>query len=145
MAGAVEGHGRSIARPSQKENPMLVKTLKWPFISLLITGVLHFTLEAIWPDLQGVFTPPAIAPLVLAFGIWVGYKTVHNGGSYLNAIVHGALLGLLPLVLETVGFGMILGFGNPARFLVGVFGFAMIVFGSLIGSGFALGKNESKM
>ena len=124
---------------------MLVKTLKWPFVSLLITGVFHFIIEAIWPDLRNVFTPPVLAPLVLGYGVWVGYKTVHYGGNYVNAIVHGALLGLLPLALETVGFGMILGFGNPARFLVGVFGFSMILFGSLIGSGFALGRNEFKM
>ena len=122
---------------------MLVKTIKWPVISILVTGVVHFTIEAIWPDLQKLFVAPSLAPLLLAYGLWVGYKAIHNGGNYVNAIVAGAILGVLPLVLETVGFGMILGFAG--RFLVGVFGFAMIVFGSLIGSGFALGKKESGM
>jgi len=122
---------------------MLVKTLKWPVISILITGVVHLTIEALWPDLQQLFVAPSLAPLLLAYGLWVGYKAIHNGGNYVNAIVAGAILGVLPLVLETVGFGMILGFSG--RFLVGVFGFAMIVFGSLIGSGFALGKKESGM
>ena len=33
---------------------MLIKTLKWPFISMFIAGALHFTVEAIWPDLQSL-------------------------------------------------------------------------------------------
>ena len=105
---------------------MLVKTLKWPLISILITGSFHFAIEAIWPDLQTLFVASSIAPLVLAYGIWVGYKAIHNGGNYLNAIVAGAILGLLPLVLET-------------------FGFAMILFGSLVGGGFALGARSNGM
>jgi hypothetical protein len=122
---------------------MLVKTLKWPVISLLITGAVHFTIEAIWHDLQNLFVAPSLAPLLLAYGIWVGYKSIHNGGNYLNAIMAGVILGLLPLVLETFGFGMILGFSG--RFFIGVYGLAMIFFESLIGSGFALGKVESRM
>jgi hypothetical protein len=124
---------------------MLVKTLKWPVISLLITGSFHFVLEAIWPDLKNTFTPPVLAPMLLTYGVWVGYKAIHNGGNYLNAIVYAALLGILPIVLETFGFGMILGFGTAQRFLIGVFAFSMILFGALIGSGFALSKNESNM
>jgi|GEM_PF-2968020 len=124
---------------------MLVKTLKWPVLSLLITGGFHFIIEAVWPDLKNIFIPPVLAPMLLGYGAWVGYKAIHNGGNYLNAIVYAAILGVLPIVLETFGFGMILGFGNPARFLVGVFAFSMILFGSLIGSGFALSRNESKM
>jgi hypothetical protein len=73
----------------EKETVMLVKTLKWPVISLLITGGFHF--------------------------------------------------------VETFGFGMILGFGVAARFMVGVYAFSMILFGALIGSGFALSKKESGM
>ena len=122
---------------------MVVKTLKWPVISILITGTAHFLIEAIWHDLQNLFVAPSLAPLLLAYGIWVGYKAIHNGGNYLNAILAGVILGVLPLVLETFGFGMILGFSG--RFLVGVYGFAMILFGSLVGGGFALSKNESKM
>ena len=122
---------------------MLVKTLKWPLISILITGAVHFTIEALWPGLQNLFVAPSLAPLLLAYGLWVGYKAIHNGGGYVNAIVAGAIMGVLPLVLETFGFGMILGFSD--RFLVGVYGFAMILFGSLVGGGFALGKKESGM
>jgi hypothetical protein len=124
---------------------MLVKTLKWPFISILITGGLHFTMEAIWPDLKNTFIPPVLTPVLLAYGLWVGYKAIHNGGNYLNAIVAGAILGVLPFVLDSVGFGMILGRGMQWGILAGVFGLSMVLFGSLIGSGFALSREESKM
>ncbi|HEX2697551.1 MAG TPA: hypothetical protein VHM28_07575 [Anaerolineales bacterium] len=124
---------------------MLVKTLKWPVISLLITGGLHFTMEAIWPDLKNTFIPPVLTPVLLAYGIWIGYKAVHYGGNYLNAIIAGAIAGLLPFALDTVGFGMVLGRGVQWGLLAGIFGFAMVFFGSLIGSGFALGQSESKM
>ncbi len=122
---------------------MLFKTLKWPVISLLVTGATHFVIEAVWPDLQKLFIAPSLAPLLMAYGLWVGYKAIHNGGNFLNALVAGAILGVLPLVLETFGFGMILGFSG--RFLVGVYAWAMIVFGALVGGGFALSKSESKM
>lgn len=115
---------------------MLYKTLKWPVISLLITGAFHFCIEAKWPDLRNLFIAPVLAPLLLAYGIWVGYRAIKNGGSYVSAIIAAVILGILPLILETFGFGKILGF--EGRALVGLFAFSMILFGSLIGSGYAL-------
>ena len=114
----------------------LLKTLKWPLISLLITGSFHFVIEAIWPDLRNLFIAPVLAPLLLAYGLWVGYLAIRNGGSYITAIIAAFILGLLPLLLETFGFGMILHF--EGRALVGLFALSMILFGSLIGSGFAI-------
>ena len=116
----------------------IIKTLQWPVISLLITGSIHFMVEAMWPDLRNLFTAPSLAPLVLAFGFWTGDRAIHNGGSYFTAIAAGVLLGLLPLLLETFGFGMVLGF--EGRALVGLYAMCMILFGSLIGSGYALSK-----
>ena len=119
----------------------LIRTLKWPFISLLITGSFHFIIEAIWPDLRNLFIAPVLAPLLLAYGIWVGYRTISNNGNYLTAIIAALILGLLPLLLETFGFGMILGF--EGRALVGIYALGMILFGSLIGSGYALSVKEA--
>jgi hypothetical protein len=123
---------------------MLIKTLKWPFISILIAGALHFTVEAIWPDLQTSYPTPVLGLVQFAYGIWVGYITVHNGGSFLTAILYGALLGLFPLVVNPLSFGLILGRDLNAVMLAGVFGLSMIVFGSLVGGGFAVSMNESK-
>lgn len=119
---------------------MYVKTLKWPVISLLIVGATHFVLETILPDLKNTFQPPVLTPVLLAFGIWVGYKAVQFGGNYGHVIVAGAILGILPVILDVVGFGIVLGRGVQHGVLAGVFGFAMIVFGALIGGGFGLSK-----
>lgn len=118
----------------------LTRILIWPVISLLITGGLHFTLEAIWPDLKTTFIPAVLAPLLLAYGAWVGYGTVEAGGSYLEAIVAGAILGLLPVVLDIVGFGIILDRGMTTGTLSAAFGFSVIVFGALLGAGFVLSR-----
>jgi hypothetical protein len=119
---------------------MLFRTLKWPVISLLITGGFHFTIEAILPDMKTIFVPAVLAPLLLSFGIWTGYKAVRFGGNYGQVILAGAILGVLPLLLDVVGFGMMLSRGVTVGLLAGIFGFSMVLFGSLIGGGFGLSK-----
>ena len=119
-----------------------IRSLTWPVMSLLITGAVHFTLEAIWPDLKVTFIPPVLAPLLLAYGLWVGYRFVEAGGGYLGGLAAGAVVGLLPLTLDIVGFGIILGRGTTAGMLAGLFGLGMVFFGSLIGSGVAMGQRR---
>src|SRR6185369_16372610 len=106
---------------------LYVRTLRWPVISLLITGATHFFLEAIWPDLRNTFIPPVLAPILLAYGAWVGYRAIDAGGTYLQAIAAAAVLGILPMLLDIVGFGVILGRGTDAGVMAGVFAFAVIV------------------
>ena len=115
----------------------LIRTLRWPVAALLITGALHFTAEAIDPELREVFTPPVLAPLLLAYGLWVGAGAILEGGGFPTAIVAGAILGVLPVMLDIVGFGLILGRGVDAGSLAGAFGWLMIVFGALAGGGAA--------
>ena len=119
---------------------MFVKTLRWPVISLIITGGVHFVVEAVWPELKNIFVPPVLAGVLLGYGIWVGYKTIQFGGTYFQAIVAAAILGLLPIFLDTVGFGMILGRGVQPGMLAGIFGFSMILWGGLLGGGVAMSK-----
>lgn len=119
---------------------MYVKTLQWPVISLLIVGTIHFMAEMILPDLKNIFQPPVLAPLLLAFGLWVGYKMAQFGGNYGHVILAGVILGILPAILDVGGFGIILGRGVQQGVLAGVFGFGMILFGALVGGGFALSK-----
>ena len=120
---------------------LFYRTLKWPVISLLITGATHFILEAIWPDLRNTFVPPVLAPILLTYGAWVGYRAVGAGGTYLHGIVAAGILGILPILLDIIGFGVILGRGTQSGTMAGIFGFAVIIFGSLIGSGFALSSD----
>lgn len=120
----------------------ITATLRWPIISLLITGGTHFTLEAARPDLASIFIPSVLAPLLLAYGAWTGFRAIEAGGGYAHAIVAGAILGILPLALDIVGFGVILDRGVEAGTTAGLFGLAMVVFGSLAGSGFALSSRS---
>lgn len=113
----------------------LIRTLRWPVATLLVTGAMHFTAEAIAPGLRELFTPPVLAPLLLAYGLWAGAGAVLEGGGFATAVVAGAILGGLPVALDTLGFGVILGRGLDAGSLAGAFGWLMIVFGALAGGG----------
>ncbi len=115
----------------------LAAVLMWPIISLLITGGWHLTIEAIWPDLRTTFVPTVLMPVLLAYGAWAGYRSVGAGGSYVVAVVAGAVLGLLPFTHQLVGFGLMLGRGFDAGLLGGIFGFTAVLWGSLLGGGFA--------
>jgi len=117
------------------------RTLLWPVVSLLVTGVVHFTMEAIWPELHAVFVPSVLAPALLAYGAWIGYRMVGAGGAYLDALVAGVIVGVLPIILEVVGFGIVLGRGAQPGLLAGLFGFTMIVFGAVLGGGFVLSRS----
>jgi len=119
---------------------MFVKALRWPVIGLVITGGVHFIVEAIWPELKDIFVPPVLAGVLLGYGIWLGYKMIQFGGTYFQAIVAAVVLGLLPIILDTFGFGMILGRGIQAGMLAGIFGFCMILWGGLLGAGVALSR-----
>ena len=114
----------------------IVNTLRWPVIAIVITGMLHLGAEAVIPDLKGAFTPTTIGPILLLYGLWVGAASVGRGASFVESAVSGALLGLLPLALDVVGFGILLGRGLEAGLVAGAFGFLMVVFGSILGAGY---------
>jgi len=119
---------------------MVLRTLKWPVIALLIIGATHFAAEAIWSDLQTIFIPSVVAPVLLAVGVWVGVNAVRSGGNFGTVLMAGAVLGLLPLALDVFGFGILLDRGAEAGRLTGTFGFLMVLWGSLIGGGFSLSR-----
>src|SRR5262245_17623332 len=104
---------RATTRPSAAGN-LLVRVLMWPVAALLISGGVHFLLEAALPDLHTTYVPAVLGPLLLAYGAWVGFRTISMGGGFAAAVTAGAVLGLLPLMLNIVGFGVILGRGTTA-------------------------------
>ena len=118
----------------------LIRSLRWPVTALLITGALHFTAEAIRPDLRAVFTPATLGPILLVYGLWAGHDAARRAHGFGLAVVAGAILGLLPAALDTVGFGILLGRGLDAGAGAGAFGWLMIVFGSLAGGGVAMSR-----
>ncbi len=122
---------------------MLLKTLKWPYLGVLIAGTLHFTVEAIWPDLQAFYPTSVLGIVQFAFGLWTGYLAVRHGGNFFTAILCGALLGLFPLVANPLCFWLILHREFHPVMLAGVFGFTMMFWGGLVGGGFAVSMKES--
>ena len=119
---------------------MLAKTLKWPVICLLVAGGIHIAAEVAMPDLKTIFVPSVLSPLLLAFGAWAGYRAVQNGGNLVHAILSGAILGLMAVVLHVGVFGMMLGRGVEPELLGGIATLCLMVWGSLVGGGFALSK-----
>jgi hypothetical protein len=116
----------------------LIEILRWPVIAIVITGMLHLAAEAALPDLKTAFVPASLAPLLLAFGLWVGSRGAQLGASFPEAVLAGAVLGLLPLALDVVGFGILLNRGTNAGLVAGVFGLLTVTFGALLGAGYRL-------
>jgi hypothetical protein len=122
---------------------VFIRGLTWPIISLLLVGGSHFVAEALRPELATLFTPPVVMPVYLLVGLWAGSSTVRAGGSAVQGIVAGAVLGLLPVVLQLVGFGMILGREAEATSLSAAFGFLGIVWGGILGTGYQEGTRAA--
>jgi hypothetical protein len=117
-------------------NP-LIRGLTWPIISLLIVGGSHFIAEVARPELAAFVTPAVLMPLHLVAGAWAGHRTVEVGGTFVHGIVAGAILGLLPVALNLVGFGAILGRDPATVTTTAIFGFFTILWGGILGAGYA--------
>lgn len=115
----------------------LVRGLTWPIIALLVIGGTHLVAEALRPQLHDLVGPAVVMPIYLVAGGWAAYATVRAGGTFVHGLVAGAVLGLLPLVLQLVGFGLILGGDGDAVTTVGIFGLVAIFWGGALGAGIA--------
>jgi hypothetical protein len=115
----------------------LVRGLTWPVVSLLLIGGTHFLAEALRPQLQQVFVPPVVMPIYLAVGGWAGFSVVRAGGTLVHGLVGGAVIGGLPVALQLVGFGLILGRPSDVVVTAALFGLLGLFWGGSIGSGVA--------
>ena len=118
----------------------VARTLRWSVMALIATGMLHLIAEAIRPDLGDAFTPATIGLLLLVYGLWIGWSVIVAGGSMGVAVAAGAVVGILPLALDVVGFGILLGRGVDTGLTAGMFGFLIVVFGTLAGAAFGAGR-----
>ena len=73
-------------------------------------------------------------------GLWIGWSVTAAGGSIGVAVAAGAVVGILTLALDVVGFGILLGRGVDAGRTSGVLGFLVIVFGTLAGAAFGASR-----
>jgi hypothetical protein len=121
----------------------LVRGLTWPIIALLVVGGTHLVAEGLRPQLQDLVGTAVVMPIHLVAGGWAAYATVRAGGTFVYGLVAGAVLGLLPLVLQVVGFGLILGRDSDAVLTLGIFGLVTIFWGGALGAGIATATPEA--
>ncbi len=110
--------------------------LKWPIIGWIVVDVL-FILILYVDGVAGVMTPATLAPLALAFGAWVGYKTVEGGGNFSGAIINGAIVGVVCGIL-TLLMGQVHGMDNSAVFALAAYFVVLNTSGAVVGGGFLL-------
>jgi len=121
----------------------LVRGLTWPVVTLLLIGGSHLIAEAIRPGLKDVIGPAVVAPIYLVVGGWGAWASRRAGASWIVGVLGGAILGILPLMLQVVGFGLILGRDADAVLTSGLFGLFAMTWGGTIGSGVAGATVES--
>jgi hypothetical protein len=107
--------------------------LKWPIIGWIVVDIL-LTLVAFVEGVGNVMTPATLAPLALAFGVWVGFKTVENGGAFAGAVVNGAIVGIVCGLL-TLLMGAIHGMDVLA---LAAYFVALNMSGAVVGAGWLL-------
>jgi len=115
------------------------RALKWPIIGWIAVDV-PFVILSYIRGVSEVFTPATLAPLLLAFGVWAGYKIVQFNGGFVDAIVAGVVVGAVCGALIIIGPGIIRGAGVAAVWPLTVFAFEMNLFGAIVGGGYALSK-----
>ena len=115
----------------------LVRGLMWPVISLVVIGATHLLAELIRPELHDVIGPAVAMPIYLVAGALAAFGTIRAGGSVASGIVAAAILGLLPVALQLVGFGMIAGRDPASVTSSAFFGWLGVLWGGSLGSGIA--------
>jgi len=115
----------------------MARAIAWPVLTLLIIGGTHLALEAVRPELHDVISPAAVMPIYLVVGGWTAFGVARTGGGFVGGLVAAAILGLMPAMLQLVGFGVLLGRDGGAVTTAALFGFAGMAWGGAIGAGIA--------
>jgi len=115
----------------------ITRAIAWPVLSLLVIGGTHLVAEAIRPELHDVVGPAVAMPIYLVAGGWAALAVVRAGGTFVHGLLAGAILGLLPAMLQVVGFGVLLGHDGASVTTSALFGFIALFWGGALGSGIA--------
>jgi hypothetical protein len=105
----------------------------------VIIGATHLAGELIRPELHDAIEPAVAMPIYLVAGAWTAVATIRAAGSFLHGLVAGAILGFLPVALQLVGFGVILGHDSTAVTTAAIFGWLGVFWGGSLGSGIVRG------
>ena len=122
----------------------VARGLLWPVIALVLIGGTHLVTEAVRPEMQAVFGPAVVMPIYLVAGGWASFAAVRAGGAVASGVGAAAILGLLPVMLQLVGFGLLLGRPGDAVVTSATFGFIAILWGGFLGTGIGRSLAEPK-
>jgi hypothetical protein len=115
----------------------MTRAVAWPVLSLLVIGGTHLLAEAVRPELHDVVGPAVAMPIYLVVGGWAAFAVVRAGRTFVHGLLAGTVLGLLPAMLQVVGFGVLLGHDTASVTTSALFGFIALVWGGSLGSGIA--------
>jgi hypothetical protein len=115
----------------------MTRAVAWPVLSLLVIGGTHLLAEAVRPELHDVVGPAVAMPIYLVVGGWAAFGIVRAGGTFLHGLLAGAVLGVLPAMLQVIGFGVLLGHDAGSVTTSALFGFIALFWGGSLGSGIA--------
>ena len=115
----------------------IVRAIAWPILTLLVIGSSHLVLEVIRPELHDVIGPAVVMPIYLVVGAWTAFGVARAGGGYVGGLVAAVVLGLMPVALQFVGFGVLLGRDGGAVTTSALFGLAGMTWGGALGAGIA--------
>ncbi|MBI3751941.1 MAG: hypothetical protein HY263_09855 [Chloroflexi bacterium] len=117
----------------------LVRGLTWPVVSLVLIGASHLVGEMVRPELHDAIGPAVAMPIYLVAGAWAAFGTIRAGGSISIGLVAAAILGLLPVGLQLIGFGLVLARDPAAVTTAALFGWLGVFWGGSLGMGLARG------
>jgi hypothetical protein len=113
----------------------MTRAIAWPVITLLVIGGTHLALEAVRPDIHDVLGPAVVMPIYLVVGGWTAFGVARAGGGWIGGLVAGAVLGLMPVALQVVGFGLLLGRDGAVVATSALLGLAGMTWGGALGAG----------
>jgi hypothetical protein len=113
----------------------LARGLLWPVMTLVAIGSTHLVTELIRPEMQAVFAPSVVMPIYLVAGGWAAFATLRTGSGLAIAVAAAAILGVLPVGLQLIGFGVLLGRDGATVTSSALFGFVAILWGGFLGAG----------
>jgi hypothetical protein len=115
----------------------MARAIAWPIVTLLVIGATHLGLEAIRPELHDVIGPPIVMPIYLVVGGWTAFGVARAGGGFVTGLLAAVALGLMPVALQIVGFGILLGRDGATVTTAALFGLAGVTWGGALGAGIA--------
>lgn len=116
------------------------RALMWPAITVVLSIAIAWVETKAIPETGMILTTANFVTWLTLVGAWGGWAMVKEGGTYWHAAVAGVALWILCGAVDIVLYGFGSGFGVDAVLPDAVGGSSIILFGALVGGGWAATK-----